>query len=67
MSTDRVRLDKPSVPLCSCGHPAAGHDRVALRYCAASSANSSARSCICSADLTAENATRTGRGEYVRA
>jgi hypothetical protein len=67
MTADGVRLQKPSVPLCACGHPAAQHDRVALRYCSASSASGSTRSCICSSDLPAEAAPTTVRGEYVRA
>ena len=67
MSADGVRLDKPSVPLCACGHPTDRHDRVALRYCAASSASDAVRSCICSAENPTEDAPTGKRGEYVRA
>jgi hypothetical protein len=32
-----------------CGHPVDGHDRIALRFCAATSENAITRACICPA------------------
>ncbi|MFL6115669.1 MAG: RGCVC family protein [Catenulispora sp.] len=52
VSSTGVRLRKPEVSLCSCGHAPAQHDHVALRYCAATNAHGSARRCICAATLS---------------
>ena len=51
MSSTGVRLRKPDVLLCSCGHGPAQHDHVAVRYCAATKTHDSARGCICAAAL----------------
>jgi hypothetical protein len=32
---------------CDCGHSAAGHDHIAVRYCRATAANVLVRGCIC--------------------
>jgi hypothetical protein len=32
---------------CDCGHALAGHDVIAARFCAATSARNLARACIC--------------------
>jgi len=42
-----------SVDTCECGHPRAHHDVVAARYCAATTAGSMARGCICAEGSTA--------------
>jgi hypothetical protein len=34
-----------------CGHPDSAHDRIALRYCAATFTNVLPRSCICSSAI----------------
>jgi hypothetical protein len=53
VSSGGVRLRKPEVLLCPCGHEPAQHDQVALRYCAATNAHSgSPRGCICAAALS---------------
>jgi hypothetical protein len=52
VSATGVRLQKPAVLLCPCGHEPEQHDRVALRYCAATNAHDSPRGCICAAALT---------------
>jgi hypothetical protein len=32
---------------CACGHSSASHDRVAARYCAATTAGNISRGCLC--------------------
>jgi hypothetical protein len=36
-----------TVVMCACGHRLEHHDRIGLRYCQATSANSLSRGCIC--------------------
>lgn len=56
-TTVRVGPSPPSesaeADMCGCGHPHAQHDAVASRYCAATTAGSMTRGCVC-----AEHSTR---------
>jgi hypothetical protein len=55
-----AQFASPPATECPCGHPDAQHDRVAVRYCAATTAKHLGRSCICQAapaDVTPSPAT----------
>jgi hypothetical protein len=49
MTTPTATPQPTATLTCACGHPAAEHDRVGLRYCQATLSGGLARGCICPA------------------
>jgi hypothetical protein len=47
MSTQIGAWQPPRVVTCGCGHEVEAHDRVALRFCAATVSGQIKRACIC--------------------
>jgi hypothetical protein len=47
-TTEAPPGDQPTVTCAACVHPWAEHDRIAVRFCAATTAEQHDRGCVCS-------------------
>lgn len=53
-TTESPSGDQPAVACSACGHPWAEHDRIAARFCAATTVGRHERGCVCTMTVSTE-------------